>query len=108
NLAANETSPRMGFTRPELFAKVRCRNHPWEEAWISSFDHPFFAVTDVNGKFVISNVPPGNYVLHAAHVKATDTNAVKRAVSVVAGKRFETTIVIDLPGAGPVSQLDRR
>jgi hypothetical protein len=32
--------------------------------------HPYFAVSDPDGKFKIANVPPGSYTLTAYHLKA--------------------------------------
>ena len=31
------------------------------------FSHPFFAVTDVDGRYHIDNVPPGTYAVIAWH-----------------------------------------
>jgi hypothetical protein len=38
--------------------------------YIHVFDHPFFAITDHQGAFSISNVPPGTYTLKAWHEDA--------------------------------------
>jgi len=38
---------------------VNCNVHPWMSGYIWSFDHPFAAVTDKDGKFEIKNVPAG-------------------------------------------------
>lgn len=40
---------------------VSCNIHGWMKAYIRVFDHPFFAVTDKDGKFEIKNAPTGNY-----------------------------------------------
>lgn len=58
------------FAKPEPFLKFACNVHPWMFAWVSVFDHPYFAVTDKNGSFKIANVPPGKYTIEAAHRKA--------------------------------------
>ena len=47
--------------------KVKCDVHPWMTAYIVATDHPFFAVTDANGKFSIGKVPPGDYNVEAFH-----------------------------------------
>jgi plastocyanin len=57
------------FDKPEPFLKFQCDVHPWMFAWVSVYDHPYFAVTDKNGKFTIKDVPPGKYTLEAAHRK---------------------------------------
>ena len=57
------------FDKPEPFLKFRCDVHPWMFAWVTVVDHPYFAVSDKDGKFTIKNVPPGKYTLEAAHRK---------------------------------------
>ena len=42
---------------------VKCDVHGWMKAWIAYIPHPYFAVTDENGKYTIENVPPGTYKL---------------------------------------------
>lgn len=54
------------FNAPEFF-KISCDVHPWMDAEVGVFDHPYFAVTGDNGSFVIQNVPPGHYTLVARH-----------------------------------------
>jgi len=44
---------------------VRCDVHPWMNAWIGVFNHPWFAVTADDGSFTIQHVPPGHYTLAA-------------------------------------------
>jgi hypothetical protein len=39
--------------------KVVCDIHPWMQAWILVFDHPFYAVTEKDGSFEIRGVPAG-------------------------------------------------
>jgi plastocyanin len=58
------------FSKPESFLKFKCDVHTWMFAWISIFDHPYFAVSGKDGSFKIANVPPGKYKLQAAHRKA--------------------------------------
>jgi plastocyanin len=64
-------SPDLSFTfdKPEEFLKFKCDVHPWMFAWISVFDHPYFAVSDKDGNFKIANVPPGKYKIKANHRK---------------------------------------
>jgi hypothetical protein len=38
---------------------VECNIHGWMKAVIYVFDHPYYAVTDENGKFEIKNAPAG-------------------------------------------------
>ena len=50
--------------------KLVCDTHAWMLGFIHVFDHPFFAVTDENGRFSIPNVPAGTYTLKAWHEDA--------------------------------------
>ncbi len=53
-----------------MFLKFKCDVHAWMFAWVSVFDHPYFAVSAKDGTFKIANVPPGKYTIQAAHRKA--------------------------------------
>ena len=47
---------------------VRCdAGHTWMNAWIESFPHPYHAVTDAEGKALISDIPPGKYTITVWH-----------------------------------------
>ena len=54
------------FTRPGL-VKVYCHLHSEMSATIVVFDHPFYTVPAVDGTFVLSDVPAGEYRLSAWH-----------------------------------------
>ncbi|HEY1065001.1 MAG TPA: hypothetical protein VGE52_02790 [Pirellulales bacterium] len=56
--------PGSKFTIPDLMSdrtpiRLGCVPHPWERAWIRVFDHPYFALTDAEGRFEIKNAPAG-------------------------------------------------
>ena len=53
------------FAKPELMIPVRCNNHPWMQAFINIAPNPFFAVTDVSGRYMIKGLPPGTYTVVA-------------------------------------------
>ncbi len=60
---------QVSFDKPEFMFPLRCDVHPWMQAWMAVMAHPFFAVTDLSGKFEIKNIPAGTYVLEAWHEK---------------------------------------
>jgi hypothetical protein len=71
----NPTVPKMdqwvmkaaGATEPwKLVAegppiKYNCTIHGWMTGYVRIFDHPYYAITDADGKFEIKNAPVGKY-----------------------------------------------
>jgi len=43
--------------------KVQCDIHKWMAGWIIVAEHPYYAVTDANGQFTLTDVPPGTYTI---------------------------------------------
>ena len=41
--------------------------HPWMSAHIMYTEHPYYAVTDANGSFILNDVPSGAYTLKMWH-----------------------------------------
>jgi plastocyanin len=75
--AANETlfnvsTPLQGVkvpqrvTRPGLM-RIKCDVHPWMSGFVYAAENPYAAVTGKDGKFSMSDVPPGTYTLHVWH-----------------------------------------
>ncbi len=48
-------------------AGYRSNIYPWMGGYVWAFDHPYFAVTDADGRFEIPNVPAGTWRLVAWH-----------------------------------------
>jgi hypothetical protein len=75
NKEFNIMQPRKGmentktFDKPELMIPLHCAAHPWMEAYISVFSHPFYSVTAEDGRFEIKGLPDGDYEIEAIHGK---------------------------------------
>jgi len=57
-------SNHVRFDNPGI-VRVFCDIHSHMNAFILVFSHPFFAITDDEGRYRIDNVPPGSYSLVA-------------------------------------------
>ena len=60
------------MAKAENFIKIKCDVHSWMKAYVSVFDHPYFAVTDDSGHYQIDNIPPGDYEVIAWQEKFKD------------------------------------
>jgi len=57
------------FKKEEGMFRIKCDVHPWMQAFVMVLNHPFFDVTDKEGKFTIANLPEGTYQIEAWHEK---------------------------------------
>jgi plastocyanin len=87
-LVAKGQSKNLSFETPERFP-VRCDVHPWMKAWVAVFSHPWFAVTDKDGKYELRDVPAGTYTLVAWQEKY---GPLKQKIIVQDGKVVEQDI----------------
>lgn len=80
------------FSKPEEFLRFKCDVHPWMFAWVSVFDHPYFAVSGKDGSFKITNVPAGKYKIKANHRKA---GAVTQEIEVKDGAPTKVELALE-------------
>ena len=69
--------------------RVDCDAHGWMEGWVYVVSNPYYAVTDDNGGFEITDVPPGKYqlVINQEHIGSMTVD-----VEVKAGEAVEVPI----------------
>ena len=64
---SGETVASERLARKAGIVEVRCALHPWVRGYIAVFDHPYFAVTDADGRFAIDSLAPGPYKMMVWH-----------------------------------------
>ena len=69
--------------KPPCVYTQLCRVHPEMEGFVVVLQNPFFAVTNKEGHYEITDVPPGTYSVAVWHAKA---KAAPKPVTVDAGK----------------------
>jgi plastocyanin len=84
------------FTAKEVMVPFKCDVHGWMNAYVGVLDHPFFAVTDAEGKFDIKGLPPGTYTIEAWHEKL---GAVTQSVTVAAKETKEIAFTLNASAA---------
>lgn len=88
---------RVRFERPEV-VQVKCDVHGegLMRAWIVVAEHPYYALTDDEGRFHLPDVPPGPHTLEVWHeVLGT------RRVPVTVGASGEVTVTVTLKSIVP-------
>ena len=83
------------FPSPEIFLRFKCDVHPWMFAYACVVDHPYFAVSDKDGKYTIKDVPDGKYTLEAYHRKAAPASSPMTAEIEVKGGSVTKDFVLE-------------
>ena len=81
------------FDAPEVMVPFKCDVHGWMNAYVGVLEHPYFTVTSDDGKFDISSLPPGDYVVEAWHEElGTQTQNITVGEGATAELNFTFTI----------------
>ncbi|MDA0837024.1 MAG: carboxypeptidase regulatory-like domain-containing protein [Planctomycetota bacterium] len=85
------------FDKAETNVIVRCSFHPWMKGSISVVDTNYYALTDENGNFEITDIPAGEYKFKAWHpvmrsAKTQDMNLDSETVHIQDGKTIDVQI----------------
>ena len=86
-------SKSVRITKPGV-VKVFCEIHSHMTATIMAFNHPWFAMVDEDGRFELTNVPPGQREITAWHERLGDTTVPLRVES---GRATEADFVLPVP-----------
>lgn len=80
----------MDFKTPEI-VQVECNVHGWMHAVVTVAEHPYYALTDANGSFKITDVPPGTYTLKLWHAKLGE-----QSQEVTVGEKEDVQVALEL------------
>ncbi len=86
------------FEKKEVMVPFKCDVHGWMNAYVGVLDHPYYAVTDKEGKFDLPNLPPGTYTIEAWHEKLGTQTA-----SVTLGAKEMKDISFTFKSAAPTA-----
>jgi hypothetical protein len=78
------------FKNPEI-VQVECNVHGWMNAILVVADNPYYALTDANGSFKITDVPPGKYTLKVWH-----STLGEQTKDVTVGPKEEVKVAFDM------------
>ncbi|MEM7783622.1 MAG: carboxypeptidase regulatory-like domain-containing protein [Planctomycetota bacterium] len=84
----------LGDDDDKLPGDVFCDIHKWMDSIIFVRENPYVAITDENGKFMIENIPPGEWTFQFWHKKAGYMKTLE-VDGYKLGRRGETEIKIE-------------
>jgi plastocyanin len=86
------------FAKQEVLVKFKCDVHPWMFAYVGVMANPYFAITDADGNFKISGLPPGDYTLTAYHQKADGMSpGVSQDIKVTGDAPVTANFTVEVP-----------
>jgi hypothetical protein len=85
----------ISFKYPE-FIHARCDIHGWMSGWIIAVDQPYYCITDSDGYFSLTDVPPGTYTLNCWQEKLGKQT---EQVAVTAGNETSSKFVFNGNGS---------
>ncbi|HPM81801.1 MAG TPA: twin-arginine translocation signal domain-containing protein [Candidatus Anammoximicrobium sp.] len=96
---------RQSYTSAERMpARVSCSLHPWESGWLLVKEHPYMAVSKVDGSFAIKNLPPGKWTFQFWHEQSGYLTEVKFQGKATVWKRGRAEFDIK-PGENDLGEL---
>jgi hypothetical protein len=93
----NDTKWLANITAPEVLIRVNCDVHKWMFAYIGVVNNPFYAVSDADGNYKITGLPPGTYTLTAYHLKAHGNKPGESQQITVADKPVTADFTVEVP-----------
>jgi hypothetical protein len=73
--------------------KIQCDAHKFMHGWFVVNENPYFAVTDHEGNYKISDIPPGKYKIRIWH---EGLSVKERNVTINSGKKTDLSLELEL------------
>lgn len=86
---------RVHMTKDRRVFVMQCGFHAYMESWALVADHPYYAITDQEGQFSISDIPPGTYKLIVWHPYVRDS--IEREFTITENGAAKVDVKIEAP-----------
>jgi len=102
--AGGSHKPEGGLEAQSSAIPFECNVHTWMKGYLRVFDHPYFAVTDADGKFEIKDAPVGKWRLviwQEGGFHKGKAGLLGMPIEVKAGGTEVPAVNLELPAATP-------
>ncbi len=83
------------MTKDRKIFTMQCGFHPYMESWALVTDHPYYAVADHEGRFQLTDIPPGTYKLKVWHPYTGDK--IEQTVTIEPNTQSSVDVTIEAP-----------
>jgi hypothetical protein len=83
------------MTKGRKVFTMQCGFHAYMESWALVADHPYFAIADEEGRFDLTDVPPGTYTVKVWHPYIRDD--IEQTVTIEPNKQTTVALKVEAP-----------
>ena len=83
----------MHMTKGRRVFTMQCGFHAYMESWALVADHPYYAVTDKDGRYQLTDIPPGTYRITVWHPYLRESYSYEVTIRTKAQTMLNVTIV---------------
>lgn len=95
HLAGQPIRETIQMTKGRKFFVMQCGFHAYMESWGLAVDHPYYQLTGSDGRFSLTDVPPGDYTLVAWHPGVG--TAIEKKITIPAKGTAQADFVFESP-----------
>jgi len=96
-LAGDAISHKVKMHKGRRIFVMQCGFHAYMESWGMVVDHPYVALTDQEGKFSISEIPPGTYTVTVWHPVVKAGRELEYEVTIQPNQNTTLNLEIEAP-----------